>query len=68
VTADLPDRDLLDLPVLKRLRPRLDSFEIGIDAVGPSRIVGLLRRRFLAPRLFFVAPLLALALALSLLL
>jgi len=59
---------LLGLPVLKRLRPRLDAFEIGIDAVGARRVVRFLRGRFLTARLLFVAPLLALAFALSLLL
>ena len=60
---------LLDLlPVLQWLRPRLNAFEIGVDALRPSRIVRLLRGRFLAPGLFFCTTFLALALALALLL
>jgi len=53
---------------LKRLRPRLDTFEVGVDAFGTRRVVGFLRRCFLTARLLFVPPLLALPLALSLLL
>ena len=56
------------LPVLQRLRSRLNAFEIGIDAVRPGRIVGLLRGRFLPAGLLFGATFLALALALALLL
>jgi len=56
------------LPVLERLRSRLDARQIGIGAVGARRAVGLLCGDFLALGLFFRATLLALALALSLLL
>lgn len=60
---------LLDfLPILQRLRPRLNAFEIGVDAVRPCWIVRLLRGRFLTPSLFFGTTFLALALALALLL
>ena len=60
---------LLDLlPVLQRLRPRLDAFEIGVDAVRSGWVVRLLRGRFLPTGLFFCATFLALALALALLL
>jgi len=56
------------LPVLKRLRTGLDAFEIWIDAAGPPRTIGLLRRDFLSLRLLFLLTFLALALALALLL
>ena len=56
------------LPVLERLRSRLDTREIGIGAVGARRAVGLLRGDFLPLGLFFSAAFLTLALALSLLL
>ncbi len=56
------------LPVLQRLRPRLDPFKIGIDTVRPGRIVGLLRGGFLPAGLLFRTTFLALALALALLL
>ena len=56
------------LPVLQRLRARLDAFEIGIDAVGARRIVGFLRGNFLPPGLLLFLAFLALALALALLL
>lgn len=56
------------LPVLQRLRSRLNSFQIGIHAVRPRRIVRLLRGRFLAAGLLLRAAFLALALALALLL
>jgi len=56
------------LPVLQRLRAELNPFQIGIDAVRPRRIVGLLRGRFLAPGLLLCTAFLALALALALLL
>jgi len=59
---------LLDLPILKRLRPRLDAFDVGVDAVSARRVVGFLRRGFLAARQLLVAALLPLPLALSLLL
>ena len=47
---------------------RPDAFEIGIDAAGPARIVGLLRGDFLPLGLLFLLTFLALALALALLL
>jgi hypothetical protein len=50
------------------LRPRLDPFEIRINAVPAARRVGLLRGGFLAAGLFLRAAFLALALALALLL
>ena len=56
------------LPVLERLRSRLDAREIGIDAARARRAVGLLRGDFLPLGLFFGATFLALPLALSLLL
>jgi hypothetical protein len=56
------------LPVLQRLRPCLNPFQIGVDAVGPRRRVGLLRGQFLPPGLLLSATFLALALALALLL
>ena len=56
------------LPVLKRLWPRRDAFEIRIDAVCPRRVVGFLSRHFLTASLFFGATFLALAFALALLL
>ena len=56
------------LPVLERLRSRLDAREIGIGAVRAARAVGLLRGDFLPFGLFFGATFLALAFALSLLL
>jgi hypothetical protein len=56
------------LPVLQRLRPRLNPLQIGIDAVRPRRSVGLLRGRFLAAGLLLRTTFLALALALALLL
>ena len=57
------------LPVLQWLRPRLNAFEIGVDAaIRPRWIVRLLRGRFLTPSLFLGTTFLALALALALLL
>ena len=56
------------LPILQRLRSGLDAFQIRINAVGAARVVRLLSRGFLPPRLFFRATFLALALALALLL
>jgi len=56
------------LPVLERLRSRLDAREIGIGAVRARRAVGLLRGGFLPFGLFFGAAFLTLALTLSLLL
>jgi len=56
------------LPVLKRLRSRLNAGEIGIDAVGAGRASGLLRGDFLPFGLFFGAAFLALAFTLALLL
>ena len=58
----------LGLPVLQRLRTRLDAFEIGIDAAGAAGVVGLLRGHFLPLGLLFLLAFLALALALALLL
>jgi hypothetical protein len=63
------EADLLDLlPVLKRLRSRLNPLEVWIDTVGPGRVVGLLSGRFLTAGQLFGATLLALTFALALLL
>ena len=56
------------LPILQRLRPCLNPFQIGVDAVSPRRRAGLLRGGFLPPGLLLSATFLALALALALLL
>jgi hypothetical protein len=56
------------LPVLQGLRPGLDSLEIGIDPVGPGGRSGAALGGFLAARQLLGAPLLLLALALTLLL
>jgi hypothetical protein len=56
------------LPLLERLRPRLNAGEVGIDAVGPRRVAGLLRGDFLPFGLFLGAAFLTLTLALALLL
>jgi hypothetical protein len=67
--ADLFGRLLVEfLPVLQRLRPRLNAGEIGIDAVSTGRASGLLRGDFLPFGLFFGAAFLALAFTLALLL
>ncbi|OFW44147.1 MAG: hypothetical protein A3J29_00015 [Acidobacteria bacterium RIFCSPLOWO2_12_FULL_67_14b] len=59
---------LFGLPVLRRLRPRLDALEIGIHAVGSRGRPHLLRSHFLPFCLLLRASFLALALALALLL
>jgi hypothetical protein len=59
---------LFDLPVLERLRPGLDAFEVGVRAVGPCWRVRLLRRGFLPARLFLVAAFLPLPFSLAFLL
>jgi len=59
---------LFDLPILERLRTRLDAFKVGVDAVGARRVVRLLRRSFETACLLLVAALLALPFALALLL
>jgi hypothetical protein len=56
------------LPILQRLWPCLNPFQIGVDAVSPRRRAGLLRGCFLPPGLLLSATFLALALALALLL
>ena len=67
--ADLLGRLLVQfLPLLQRLRSRLNAGEIGIDAVRSGRASGLLRGDFLPFGLFFGAAFLALALTLALLL
>ena len=52
------------LPILQRLRPCLNPFQIGVDAVSPRRCAGLLRSGFLPAGLFLSATFLALALLL----
>jgi hypothetical protein len=56
------------LPILERLRPRLDPFEVGIDPVRARRVVRFLSSGFLPARQLLVPALLALALPLPLLL
>lgn len=56
------------LPILQRLWPSLNAFQIVIDTVRAGRVVGLLRGGFLPASLLFCATFLALALALALLL
>lgn len=56
------------LPVLERLRTGLNAFEIGIDAVGARRVIGLLCGGFLTARLLFSAAFLFLPFALPFLL
>jgi CheY-like chemotaxis protein len=56
------------LPVLGRLRARLDAFKIRIDSVPARRVIGFLHGDFLPAGLFLFLTFLALALALALLL
>src|SRR5262245_49436301 len=56
------------LPVLKRLRAGLNPFEIGVDAVGASRVRGAADGSFLTTRKLLGPAFLLLALALTFLL
>ena len=56
------------LPVLQRLRPRRDAFEIGVGAARARRVARFLSGGFLPAGLLLVASFLALAFALALLL
>ena len=56
------------LPILQRLWPCLNPFQIGVDAVSPRRSSSLLRGGFRPAGLLLSATFLALALALALLL
>lgn len=64
----VPSATLLGLPVLRRLRTRLDALEIGIRTVGARGRARFLRRHFLPFGLFLGASFLALAFALAFLL